>query len=576
MWKTHTNRRGKNWLKETASRVISPEKEPPTEKTVQPQSGARRFFNEHNILDFLPTNPDSQTNGQKENEADKTNNNTPSTDPEASNTLEEPEAPNEAPIPTQEDPDDEDPDDSNYDSDSSDDTNSTMREERNLLELQGHMQRDVKCNMTPTTEPTKLELIKFKNSMATALTKCESITLNVGAQLYLITTEDEYRTRVGDQTAIVPTYPKVPMFTGELSSTYKFARKVYLEKVRYNRQAVDIIIQKFPGGLDGMEKEGELPIDLQAKDALDHLTEQVNLDEDEVNESYNELMMNLLSRKHVISANGAEEWFKQAENDRLMAQKLGFQPIPYGIIISSSLAAFKKSGYNRDATSKISLEWKTKVAQHKYHTDNETCYRAFRKYYNKELSLLYINTDKKKGKAFQAADATWKREIESDIEQLNSNQHSQAAAYQAELERKPPAIEIQTGSGTNVGADSTIASDRMNRFEQRMEQAMAAMTRALSANALPSTTATSPRQKYGGNKTRENRTWVWKQYVFWCYTCGVNLSHHSCGCRRKTREGHGTHPTATYTDPQGGNPNRIELFGKWSSPEGKVCDTKDG
>ena len=150
MWKTHTNRRGKNWVKETASRLISPEKEPPTRKKVQPQSGARKFFNEHNVLDFLPNNPDSQRkqapNGQKEIEVDKTNN-APLTEPKASNASEEPEA-SKASNASNENTNDGDHDDSDYDSDdskSSDDTD-TMGEDNDLLELLGYMQRDVKCN----------------------------------------------------------------------------------------------------------------------------------------------------------------------------------------------------------------------------------------------------------------------------------------------------------------------------------------------------------------------------------------------------------------------------------------------
>ena len=52
----------------------------------------------------------------------------------------------------------------------------------------------------------------------------------------------------------------------------------------------------------------------------------------------------------------------------------------------------------------------------------------------------------------------------------------------------------------------------------------------------------------------------WRQWKFYCYTCGCNLTHPAHKCTRKSKQdGHGDHLDATYKDPQGGNINQNHL-----------------
>ena len=61
-----------------------------------------------------------------------------------------------------------------------------------------------------------------------------------------------------------------------------------------------------------------------------------------------------------------------------------------------------------------------------------------------------------------------------------------------------------------------------------------------------------------------------RQYKFWCWSCGVNLSHDGCNCKtRKT----GHINEATMANPQGGNTAKDARFMKWIDPKsGRTVD----
>jgi hypothetical protein len=56
--------------------------------------------------------------------------------------------------------------------------------------------------MKPVEEPTKVDLIKFKTKVGTALLKCRST--NEGGHVHLILNDEEYRDKINDETATVP------------------------------------------------------------------------------------------------------------------------------------------------------------------------------------------------------------------------------------------------------------------------------------------------------------------------------------------------------------------------------------
>ena len=56
---------------------------------------------------------------------------------------------------------------------------------------------------------------------------------------------------------------------------------------------------------------------------------------------------------------------------------------------------------------------------------------------------------------------------------------------------------------------------------------------------------------------------ICRQYKFWCWSCGVNLSHDSCNCRTQ-KQGH--IKNATKDNPQGGNTSKDARYMMWRHP----------
>ena len=58
-----------------------------------------------------------------------------------------------------------------------------------------------------------------------------------------------------------------------------------------------------------------------------------------------------------------------------------------------------------------------------------------------------------------------------------------------------------------------------------------------------------------------------RQFKYYCYSHGINLTHDSKDCRNK-RAGHDKHPGATRCDPCGGSTRNIDRWMKWTGANG--------
>eukprot|EP00536_Pseudo-nitzschia_multiseries_P004972 jgi/Psemu1/11400/gm1.11400_g len=161
----------------------------------------------------------------------------------------------------------------------------TITEDQDDLEY--YMALQGAKTMLPVNNPTKMDLVKFKSNLATALTKC-SPTSYVGGHVFLILDQEEYRNRVQDQDIDLPEQPTKPKLPPNVTS-------------KYDQQALDIIQRKFPGGLNGLkDDEGNLPIKLFAKEALKPLEGNIitGPGADHLN-----ILQNSLSRKYEPNTN---------------------------------------------------------------------------------------------------------------------------------------------------------------------------------------------------------------------------------------------------------------------------------
>jgi hypothetical protein len=124
-----------------------------------------------------------------------------------------------------------------------------------------------------------------------------------------------------------------------------------------------------------------------------------------------------MTREYTNNANGAENWFKEAEADRIMANRLGYPYIPYIFIMSMAQAAFHNSDLDLKDTLAIDIKWKIYSERQKEHEKQspmilineqerheKESYRYFKGLYNKELRLLHVSQNplKTKARAFEA------------------------------------------------------------------------------------------------------------------------------------------------------------------------------
>ena len=184
----------------------------------------------------------------------------------------------------------------------------------------------------PALTPSPMDIISYKLKLATALIECPTQDYKRGGHLYLVLDLDEYRSRLKDPTADLPTAPPIPpepvsTGTGDTYAFKIFERKktIYDEHIKYDRQVRHLLTAKFPRSLDGLIEQGSFAIEITAKQILNHLSDGTD-DTAVINDCYNEVLNRLINRTYTSTPNGADSWFKEAEEDRNMTIELGHAP----------------------------------------------------------------------------------------------------------------------------------------------------------------------------------------------------------------------------------------------------------
>jgi hypothetical protein len=289
----------------------------------------------------------------------------------------------------------------------------------------------------------------------------------------------------------------------------------------------------------------QIPYGTTAKAILAHIEAEL-LDDNEVNGTYLKLLREILDLSYKPSPNGAEEWFKKADDNNLLVKQLGFPPIQQSIIMTCAQQAFMQSGYDLKDILGIGKTWKISKRENAYHDDTDKSYKAFKKLYNSKLAILYVKQEKKL--------EDWKTAIESKMNSIYENQLELASIYQASKKKATP-TEI-TVPETAYSA-SAVTQDLMKGMEDRLLARLAALQ-----------AGTTPRKSTKGSG-------AWRRYNKWCWSCGVNLSHNSDEKDRKCyhkRTGHIA--TATKDNPHGGNAERNHMWLWWCNPDNRPVEKR--
>jgi len=465
-----------------------------------------------------------------------------------------------------EDPEDsEDSDsDSDYDSDSDSDSDSSMGETTTKSVKTILLSRD-RLALTPIQAPNKLQVIQFTRHLIHALMQCPGANHIDGGHVYLILDEQQFKQKISDEAIytikpVVP--PRDPTATASKTLNREISRqeKALYRHIEYDTQTINLLVTKFPNGSIGLlDSDGELPWKTTAKSLLDHISGKLH-NTKEVNDSYLQLVQDTLALKHTMSAAGADEYFQTIENTQTMIEQLAYDKLPYQLIIASAQSAFENSGYDLKDILSLSSKWEIIKSEKNYSMRTKIAYTAFKKHYNKGLSLLYVhrntNTNHRKGSAHYSNseidsddDDDWKSTVQQNYEGIDELKRAfNAMNAQDSI---PGMIPIpKTSIVGRAASNSTITPDK----EQDMKNWVMNAINTFKTENGTNTKSTKPTKK----------VYDWRQFTKFCWSCGVNLHHNSPDCDRKKKAGHST--TATYAKPEEGNVGRNHLWQQWCTP----------
>ena len=113
-------------------------------------------------------------------------------------------------------------------------------------------------DLTPILTPTRMQIITYTGTVATALTQCRSKLGLLGAQAYLVITEEEYKMRVNNPDKGIPIRPGEPdpydnnTYTRRSWKEFEHKLALYSETHKYDWQVITLIKLKFPKSLHGL------------------------------------------------------------------------------------------------------------------------------------------------------------------------------------------------------------------------------------------------------------------------------------------------------------------------------------
>jgi len=434
-------------------------------------------------------------------------------------------------------------------------------------------------NLTPIETPTKMQILKFIDTLATALTHCASRLGHLGGQTYLVLTETEYKMRVGNQDKSKPTRPVEPdpydnaNYASKTWKVFKHNHALFKETQNYDWQVIALIKVKFPKGLHGLyDKQGHLSLDTTAQTALETLKANI-VDKTETTRCCQEIRTKLSGRKHTRAANGAEDYFWKAEQDQLMLVRLGSPRVPHHIVIAAATVAFKECGYSKELLGKTAMEWEEKATT--IDLDAETTMPLFVAHWNLALKLIHQHSDFPAGRANKAEDVT--RLVETAVASalaahtnINDEFNDVLITEQNNLSRRLDGLE---GGSTLPSISSATTGTALSALEQS-NNTIAELQRQLALTRVttppPTIFTGTPKKSRIVRNTPNTTDKPRRQWNQWCSSCGSNFDHLSGGC---PRPGPNHNKAATKENPLGGNSRRDHLFGLWCNPvDNSICD----
>ena len=445
--------------------------------------------------------------------------------------------------------------------------NDNMVDYKNVKDL---MEVKAPGSTAPTTRPTTIRLLHFKKTLVSALVKCPLNASNKG-HTYIIETLKEHQARNDDPNAqlpLVPVQPTKPTAKADRATLSFYNQSVteYNAHIEYNAQVLAVIQSTFPGLLDGLMIDGDLPDITTGRSALKHAFQTV-LDSIVSRTSYIDLSKAIYSRAYEPSNTGPVSYFAECDNDNLLIIRMGHAPHSQALIMECALAAFAIAHTSSIVTFRTyESEWNTLKSQL---TSKDNTYERFKTFFNTKLKNLF--TDRLKT-AHQAnhADVLMQRvaALEHNIADFSTQEERldelESHAYLSSRVAPPGSFCLPREDATAAtSTDSTLASNAASNATFKAMLAEQATQHRTEQRALEARIEHLVANTSKGNK-QPDKPRKFRQFKFYCSSHGCNSSHDSKDCRRR-RADH--KDAATISNTMGGNTRNVKHHMMWQDPD---------
>eukprot|EP00532_Pseudo-nitzschia_australis_P008137 CAMPEP_0168177398 /NCGR_PEP_ID=MMETSP0139_2-20121125/8426_1 /TAXON_ID=44445 /ORGANISM="Pseudo-nitzschia australis, Strain 10249 10 AB" /LENGTH=464 /DNA_ID=CAMNT_0008096433 /DNA_START=46 /DNA_END=1440 /DNA_ORIENTATION=- len=448
-----------------------------------------------------------------------------------------------------------------------------------------------KAQMKPITKDrTSIDISIFREAVGNTLTNITSIYSEEVAEdlghAYLVDKLHHYRKRREDHNACLPKpqpRPKKPtVMEAYTQKTYLYSLKPYWLSQNLDREARALISKKFPDSLAGLMCPATqcLPPSVTARAAFDYIEEMTGATA-AGNMRHQELLRGLINREYVPGISTAELYFNQCETDQHRINAIGVAVIPDAQIMVGAQLAFRKV-IDSTVMQLIDNAWTTLSTASLYSPPDEV-YRQFKVHYCKGLWEYYHNMQGSRGNRKNQAyavdalsDTVSQLQNELSLTQDNvcsiaNTQDQMLAQPESYTTQYVPSVVSATTASTPSGLAHSAVDNRLDKLEGLFQQLVQQQLQGNQSTARNNTRRGTIRGDPNG---------PWRQWKYWCYSCGTNLSHNTIDCHR-TKNQLPDHDqfktTATRDNPQGGNSKKDHLWLKWCDPGTyEPCSTKGG
>eukprot|EP00536_Pseudo-nitzschia_multiseries_P016831 jgi/Psemu1/47993/gm1.47993_g len=389
--------------------------------------------------------------------------------------------------------------------------------------------------------PSSIEVYEFKKALANALAEVPSIKyIQGGGYAFLLETEAQYHSR--DPQAPFPKAPREPQeldstieLTSDAYKLWKRSRALYVEWNKYDREALLITDRKFPNMLGDLKDPGSdaFPRGTTVLTAFQAMEEDLCTTAAQ-HQLTRELTKKMNALTYTPSPIGPKEYFRQLTK---FQHQINLLPETANVtdaqMIDYSREAFARSKHDPITLHRVDEDWK----KHR-DTMDKSGFTQYKKFWGQRLKELYSSYHNNTTTANLA-------DIQADqrFTEFENKQHDLANVCHK--------IYSQVTETATVASTMTMS----NQWETAMAVLQADVNRLKPANA----------SRTNRPDARQPILQEWKQYKYYCHSCGVNLTHDGQSCyKRRNKADH--QEGATFDNQMGGATRNTDRWLKWNGP----------